>query len=384
MKIKDVKALPLRAPRPEAGRESPDHFLPYWESLSKAGVRSHYVSCFVQITTDEGITGIGECTVREVPEAHAAIIEKLLKPIVRGEDPFSVEVLWERMFAALRTRGHSEGYFVEAISGVDIALWDIMGKATNLPVHKLLGGAHSDKVKAYASSIFFGKPENVAKEARALVANGHDQMKLKIGLGEPDIENVKAIRDAVGYDVDLMVDANSAFNRQSAIRIGRKLERYEVFWFEEPVPPDDIEGYIEVSRALDIPICGSESLFGRYNYRDLISKKAVDFVQPNIARCGGITECRKIAAIAEAFNTPFTPHNGLSGAGCRAATLQFVSTLPRELFLTYEFMYRPTGLGNEILKKPLEKFKNGYLELPKKPGLGIELSDTVISKYLVK
>lgn len=384
MKVKDVRAIPLRAPRPEAGRESPDHFLPYWESLSKAGVRSHYVSCFVEVQTDEGITGIGECTVREVPEAHAAIIEKLLKPIVLGEDPFDVEVLWERMFAALRTRGHSEGYFVEAISGVDIALWDIMGKATKLPVHKLLGGAHSDRVKAYASSIFFGKPENVAREAKTLVENGHDQMKLKIGLGDADIENVKAIRDAVGNDVDLMVDANSAFNRQSAIAMGRKLERYEVLWFEEPVPPDDIDGYVEVSRALDIPICGSESLFGRYNYRDLISKRAVDIVQPNIARCGGITECRKIAAIAEAFNTPFTPHNGLSGAGCRAATLQFVVTLPRELFLTYEFMYRPTALGNEVLKEPLEKFKDGYLELPKKPGLGIELNRQVVSKYVVK
>jgi D-arabinonate dehydratase/D-galactarolactone cycloisomerase len=389
MRIIDVKALPLLAPRPETGIRHADHYLPYWDSLSKTGVRGHYVSCFVEVHTDEGITGIGECTVREVPRAHAQIIEELLKPILIGNDPFDVEVLWERMFATLRTRGHLGGFFMEAVSGVDIALWDIMGKATNLPVHKLLGGNHADKVKAYASSVYFGEPSQVVEEVRRLVEMGHDQVKLKVGMGQmglgrnADIENIKAIRDAVGYDMDLMVDANSAFTAHSAIRFGRKLERYEVYWFEEPVPPDDIDGYAEVARALDIPIAGSESRFAKYDFRDLIVRRAVDIVEPDIARCGGITECKKIAAMAEAYDLCYTPHNGLSGAGCRAATLQFVAHLPQELFLTYEYMYRPSVFGTEILTKPLEKFKDGYLELPKEPGIGIELKRDVVSKYLV-
>lgn len=387
MKIIDIITHPLLAPRPEAGKETPDHFLPYWTKLSKSGVRAYHIACFVKVVTDENIVGIGECTVRQVPESHASIIENLLKPIIIGEDPFDVEVLWEQMFSSLRTRGHSEGFFLEAISGVDIALWDIIGKATSKPVHKLMGGAHSGLVKAYASSIYFGTPEEVASEARRLTESGHDQMKLKVGMSrmgmgrDADIMNVKAIRDAVGYEVDLMVDANSAFTPASAVAFGRKLEHYEVSWFEEPVPPDDMEGYIEVARSLDVPVCGSESLFGRYNYRDLISKRAVDIAQPNVARCGGLSEAKKIAAIAEAYDTPMTFHIGLSGAGCRAASLQLAATLPRELFLTYEYMYRPSVIGNEVLQDPVEKFKSGYVELPTKSGLGIDLRDEVLEKY---
>ncbi len=387
MKITNIEAYPLRTPRPETGKATPDSFLPYWTHLAKAGIRSYYVTCFVKVITDEGLEGIGECTVREAPEAHAEIIERLLKPIVIGNDPFDRQVLWERMLATLRTRGHSEGFFLEAISGIDLALWDLTGKKLGLAVHKLLGGAHEDRVKAYASSIFFGKPEDVADEARRLAEQGHDQMKLKIGMSSAglgrgaDIANVKAIRDAVGYDVDLMVDANSAFSARTAIYMGRKLEHYEAYWFEEPVPPDDLDGYIQVSHALDIPVSGSESLFGRYNFRDLIVKHAVDIVQPDIGRCGGISECQKIAAMAEAYDISFTPHIGFSGGGVRAATLQFVSTLPREIFLTYEYMYRPSVIGNEVLKEPLERFHKGYLELPTKPGLGIELNEQVLAVY---
>lgn len=380
MKIVDVKAYPLLAPREEVI----SGYLPYSETLSKT-VRRAYASCFVKVLTDEEVAGVGESIVREVPEATAAIVERLLKPIVVGSDPFDVEVLWERMFNALRTRGHSRGYFVEAISGVDCALWDTMGKALRLPVHKLLGGAHEDRVKAYASSILFGSTTEVAEKARELVEKGHDQMKLKVGMEpERDVENVQALRDAVGYGVDLMVDANSGYNAHTAIRVGRKFERYECYWLEEPVPPDDLGGYVEVSRALDMPVCGSESLFGRYDYRELIAKRAVDIVQPDIARSGGISECRKIAAMAEAFNKPYTPHVGLSGAGCRAATLQFVATLPREIFLTYEYMFMPNPLAEEVLAEPIENFKDGYVELPKRPGLCLELKEEAMSKYLVK
>ena len=370
MKIVDVRAFPLASPR----RENISGHLPYEEHL-KGIARAGYYATFVKITTDDGIQGWGESICREVPQASAAIIENLFRRLLLGQDPLDIEVIWERLFHTLRTRGHSEGFFLEAISGVDCALWDIAGKHFHLPVHKLIGGAHQEKVKAYASSILMQEPEEVVRTAQRLVDGGHDQIKIKVGRGEADIKAVKGIRDACGYGVDIMVDANSAYNAATAVKWGRKFEKYECMWLEEPVPPDDINGYVKVARALDIPICGSESLFGRYNFRDLIVNDAVDIVQPDVARVGGISEIRKITAIASAFDVPITLHVGLSGAGCRAAALQVAPTLPRELFLNYEIYFLPNPLHTDILNSPIEKFKDGYLEVPKGEGLSLDLNE---------
>ena len=379
MKITKVEAFPLAAPR----KENISGHLPYEEYL-KGIARAGYYATFVKITTDEGLIGWGESISREVPQASAAIIKELFSKLLIGQDPLNTEVLWERMLHTLRTRGHSEGFFMEAISGVDCALWDIVGKHFKVPVHKLIGGAHEDKVKAYASSILFGKPEEVVNTARKLVDQGHDQIKIKVGRGEEDVRTVKAMRDALGNNVEIMVDANSAYTAASAIRWGRKFEKYDCMWLEEPVPPDNITGYIKVAKALDIPVCGSEGLFGRYNYRDLIVTGAVDIIQPDVARVGGISEIKKITAIASAFHIPITLHVGLSGAGCRAAALQVAPTLPRELFLNYEIYYLPNPLHTEIIKKPVEIFNKGYLELPKEPGLGLNLDENKMMKFLAK
>jgi L-alanine-DL-glutamate epimerase-like enolase superfamily enzyme len=379
MKITKVDTFPLVAYR----KENISGHLPYEKHL-KGIARTGYYATFVKITTDEGHVGWGESICREVPQATAAIVEKLFAKILVGQDPLDNEVLWERMFHTLRSRGHSEGFFVEAISGVDCALWDIAGKHYNVPVHKLIGGAHEDKVKAYASSILFGKPEDVAKEASKLSAQGHDQIKIKVGRGEDDVKSVKLIRDRLGYDIDIMVDANSAYNIATAIKWGRKFEKYECMWLEEPVPPDDIQNYVKITKALDIPICGSEGLFGRYNHRDLLVSGAVDIIQPDIARVGGISEIKKIIAMTSAFDIPITLHVGLSGAGCRAAALQVAPTIPRELFLNYEIYYLPNPLNTGITKKPIEVFKDGYVELPKEPGLGLHLDETSMMKFLAK
>ena len=379
MKITRVEAFPLAAPR----KENLSGHLPYEEHL--AGIaRAGYYSTLVKITTDEGVFGWGESIAREVPEASAAIIERLFRPLLLNQDPLDVEVLWERMLHTLRTRGHSEGFFIEAISGVDIALWDIAGKHFGVPVYKLLGGAHEKRVKAYASSILYGKTKAIVDTATKLVEAGHDQIKIKVGRGEEDVDALKAMRDALGYGVDIMVDANSAFNVASAIRWGRKYEKYECMWFEEPVPPDDIRGYVSVARALDIPVCGSEGLFGRYNYRDLMTQGAVDIIQPDIARVGGISEARKITAMASAFDIPITLHVGLSGPGCRAATLQLAPVLPRELFLNYEIYFLPNPLHTDIIDRQIETFDKGYLEVPDGPGLNLEINQNKMAKFLVR
>lgn len=395
MKIVDIKAYPLAAPRPGVGTDKPDHYIPYWKELSAAGVRSNYYSCIVEIKTDEGVTGYGESIVREVPEAHAFIIEKLFKKILLGRNPAPIEDLWETMFASLKTRGHFAGYFVEALSGVDIALWDIVGKSRNTPVYKLIGGPTSDKIKAYASSVYwhyFAKniPENVASEARKLVEAGHDQIKIKIGISkmgaakDADIEMIKAVRDEVGSDVDIMVDANSAYSLDEAIEMGRALEKYEVLWFEEPLPPHDWEDYVKLAKTLDIPVAGGESLFSRYTFRDFITKGGLDIVQPDLSRCGGITEFMKITNLCKTHGAKLAPHTGLSGIGSRAAALHVCAALPRDMFVSYEYMYKHDNpLVEELSAEPIEKFSDGYLQLPKGVGLGIKLNPKALGEFVV-
>ena len=373
MKITNVTAIPLSVAR----KRKTAQFVPYSQELK---ILTSIQTCFVKVQTDANLYGTGECTVRETPEAHAAVIEKLLKPVLLGADPCDVEALWTRMFNTLRTRGHNGGIFFEALAGVDCALWDLWGKMQGKPVYKLLGGELRKRVKAYASSVLFG--ENAPTLARRLVEKGHDQIKLKVGMDfRTDVMNVKGIRDAVGYDVELIADANSAYGTTQAVKLGRHLERYEVKWFEEPVAPDNINGYIELARTLDIPIAAGESHFSKYTFLELMSKRAVDIIQPNISRSGGITECRKILSMAEAFNMQYAPHTGLSGAGCRAATLQLAATIPEDIFLTYEYGIFPHPFGDPILVDPVERFSKGFVDVPDRPGLGLELNNELVEKY---
>ncbi len=395
-KIKYVKAYPLAAERPGVSAERPDHYLPYWKELSAAGIRSKYYMLLVEIGSDDGLVGWGEALVREVPTAHLEIVERLLAPIILGQDPLAIEELWQRMFASLKTRGHFGGFFVEAISGVDIALWDLAGKTLGMPVHRLLRGPTSDRVKVYASSVYWHymdklSPESVAKEVLKLREQGLDLVKIKIGMekiesGGPKVRDIlKSVRDHAGYDVGIMVDANSAYNVNEAIRVGRDLERYEVIWFEEPLPPNNVEGYAELRRKLDVMIAGGESLFTKYQFMEYVRRKALDVLQPDIARVGGITEFVKIAAIAEAEGLFIAPHVGLSGPGCRAATLQVSAAIPREVFLSYEYMYkRDNPLARELPKQAVEVVDKGFIEVCKSPGICFEPDTAKVREFLFR
>ncbi len=394
-KIAYVRAYPLAAERAGVSLDRPDHYLPYWRELALAGVRGKYYMLLVEVGSDDGYVGWGEGLVREAPTAHVEIVERLLAPIILGQDPLAIEELWQRMFAALKTRGHFGGYFIEALSGVDIALWDLAGKILGIPVHRMLRGPTFDRIKAYASSIYWHymdklSPDSVAKEVLRLSEQGFDQVKIKIGMekmgvGGPSVQDVlKAVRDLVGYGVTIMVDANSAYSVNEAIRVGRVLERYEVLWFEEPLPPNNIEGYAELRRKLDVMIAGGESLFTKYQFMEYVRKRALDVLQPDIARVGGITEFMKVAAIAEAEGLLIAPHVGLSGPGCRAASLQASAALPREVFLTYEYMYKgDNALARELPRKPIEVFNRGYLEICKEPGTCFEPNRDAIKKFIV-
>ncbi len=382
MKIVDVLAYPVyaEAKTPISG------YLPYEEEIGEK-IRKGYSACFVKVSTDEADYGFGESLVREAPQATAQVVENLLKRIIVGKNPLDVEVLWEEMFSTLKTRGHLKGYFIEALSGVDIALWDLKGKLLNQPVYNLLGGRFQSKLKAYASSIVFGKPEVMAKRAREWVNEGHDQIKVKVGMDvERDAMNLRAIRNEVGYDVEIMVDANSAYNFSKALKLGKILESLQISWFEEPVPPYDLEGYKQLKRKIDVPICAGESHFTRYDFRDLIINECIDIAQPDVARAGGISECMKIANLARTFNIPYTPHIGLSGAGCRSASIHLSASLPKEAFLTYEIYdikESPNPLASDICFSPVEIFSNGYVEVNDKAGLGLEINEEKLKSYLV-
>jgi len=247
MKITEVKARVLCAPLSEPWR------------IARATMSRMYAT-LVFLKTDSGLVGIGECLTRLAPSALAAIVEETLAPLLWNRDPFEVERLWEEMYGVMRARGHSKGFMVEAISGVDIALWDLMGKALQQPVHRLLGCYSSAPLPAYASSILFKGKEAMVKEAEDLASSGFSAIKLKIGMGiEQDLENVRSLRRALGEKVELMVDANCGYDRRAALKVGRELQGQQVYWFEEPLPPEDLEGYAMLSQALDVPIAAGES-----------------------------------------------------------------------------------------------------------------------------
>ncbi|MFN4133608.1 MAG: mandelate racemase/muconate lactonizing enzyme family protein [Candidatus Hadarchaeales archaeon] len=396
MKITEVNAYPLAVPRPGVATTKPDHYLPHWKELSAAGVRSNYYACIVEIKTDEGITGYGESLVREVPEAHAAIVKKLLAKIILGQDPARVKELWEIMFSSLCTRGHFGGFFVEALSGVDAALWDILGKAKGKPVYRLLGGPTMEKIKAYASSIYWhyftkAAPEEVAKEAVKLVEAGHDHMKIKVGASkmgggrDADVKMIKAVRDAVGKDIEIMADANSAFSVEEALKVGKQLEKLEVKWFEEPIPPHDVDGYVKLAKSLDMNIAGGESLFSSYTFRDFFTRGGLDIAQPNLSRCGGPTEYLKILKLCEAHGVRLAPHVGLSGPGSRAAGLHASAATPRKIFVAYEYMYKQDNpLNTALLEEPIEFFEKGHLAIPRDLGLGMKLKLEKLNEFLVR
>ena len=347
-------------------------------------------SCIVEIETTDGITGWGECY---GPSAVAkAYLETQFAPRIVGRDAFDVEVIWEDLYNRIKDYG-GQGMAASALSGIDIALWDIIGKACNRPIHKLIGGAHRTEVTAYATGLYFidmnRLVEEAVEEAQEFVENGFSAIKMKIGLGsiKLDIERVAAVRKAIGDDMRLMVDANHCFSVPQAIRIGRELEKLNVEWFEEPISPEDIDGYVEVTRALDMAVAGGENGFTRWGFRDLVVRKAMDIVQPDVCAAGGISECRKIAALASAHGVECVPHAWGSAIGL-AATLHFLAALPDQ---PPSFKPMPPLLELEQCENPFRDLlarepivqKHGKVQVPTGAGLGIEIDRSVLERYRV-
>lgn len=345
-------------------------------------------TCLVEIETDDGIVGWGECY---GPSAVAkAFIDTQLAAQVIGRDPFDVEVIWEHLYNRIKDYGQT-GMAIAAISGIDIALWDIVGKACGKPVHKLIGGAFRTEVEAYATGLYFVDRdrlvEEAVEEALAFKAEGFKAIKMKIGLGSiaRDYDRVKAVREAVGPQIRLMVDANHCFSVPMAIRLGRRLEELDIDWFEEPISPEDIDGYVQVTNALDMAVAGGENDFTRWGFREAITRKAMDIVQPDVCAAGGITECKKIATLASVHGVECVPHAWGSAVGL-AATLHFLAAIPDQPPSLYpvppmlEFEQCENPFRDHLATEPIVQ-KDGRVAVPEGPGLGIDIDRAVIDRY---
>jgi len=343
-----------------------------------------FTATLVELTTDDGITGIGECIARKAPRVTDTVLRDLLWPVIEGRDPRDAGGIWDDEFRQLRGWGHYRGFVQEAMSGVDQALWDIVAQAQGIPVYKALGGAGRDRVPVYASSVYIAELDTMQRETREQVAKGHVALKMKVGrtpeLGglRMDIESVRAVREAAGPAVELGIDVNSAYDAATAIRFCGAVERYDITFLEEPVYPDDIDGYEQIRRHTTIGLACGESEFGIFGFRELLRRRAVDIVQPDIARVGGFTGGMRLGALVHAHNVRYAPHTGFSCGVAQLATLHLAASVPN--LYKSELMFIDNPLA-QLFQEPLPDASKGVVELPKKPGLGLALDKKKIAKY---
>ena len=391
MKIRDVRTISVEytLPRPV--------FDANYTMASKPAL-------LVEVETDTGLVGLGEAAHFGGPlVSTATVIEQELRPYLLGQDPRETERLWELMHR--RAYKHARGGIViAAISGVDIALWDLRGKLAGMPLWRLLGG-YRRRVPAYATGGFYAEGKGVpelADEMRAYCRHGFRAVKLKVGRnsgieGSPlramadrgvcevslaeDLARVRAVREAIGPDVRLMVDANGAWDVPTAVRMGRALEELDVYWFEEPVWPDDLAGSAEVAAKVAIPIAGYETCsYGTVSFRDYIAARAVHFVQPDVAWAGGLTETLKIAHLAQAANLPLAPHIHGSAVGVAAAAHLLGAVRNGSMA---EMVFPAHPLMGDLVREPLVVDGTGEIDLGERPGLGIELDPDAVKRYRV-
>ncbi len=339
----------------------------------------------VRVHTDDGIVGLGEVSPMNAAVTHA-FVENVLAPLVIGADARDIERVWHRMFHSAYKLGPM-GAHLNAMAGIDIALWDIAGKAAGVPVYVLLGGRVRDRVEVYASSMSRDmEPVEEARRAALLREQGYRAYKMHSATrwmydSGPDrtVETVREVRAATDDAFEIMVDVNNAYLPHTAVRVARRLEEYRVFHFEEPIAAHDYDGYARLVSKVDIPIAAGEQSYTRWQFRDLIVHGAVDIVQPDVVKCGGISEFLKIAAVASAFNRPVTVHNTQPVVGTMAHLHLWLSV--HGCLYPQEYNIERHALRDEwpiAARGPV--VRDGWIEAPTEPGLGVELDEDVVSR----
>ncbi|MGQ9367532.1 mandelate racemase/muconate lactonizing enzyme family protein [Azospirillum sp. ST 5-10] len=351
----------------------------------------------VEVETDGGLTGWGECFgPGNVALGNRAIVEKTIAPMLLGEDALAREALWHKVYNALRDHGQ-KGMPLQALSGIDIALWDIAGQAAGLPLYRLLGGPCRERVPVYGYGMMLQRVPDLAdrfrEEAAVLGQEPFVGVKMKVGRGpREDIALVEAVRDALPDDKLLMVDANHCYSIREAVSVGRALDRLGVYWFEEPLAPEDRVGYRELRTAIDTNVAGGEAEFSRFGFRDLLADRCVDILQPEVCGLGGITEYLKVTALAAAQLVPVVNH--VWGSAVAVATnMHLLMTLPdmpggaHPIPPMLEFDTTPNRFRDELLTEPLaireQLREHGAVRPPERPGLGIAPDRDFIKAYAV-
>jgi L-alanine-DL-glutamate epimerase-like enolase superfamily enzyme len=333
------------------------------------------VTSIIQVTTDDGLTGLGAAY--SYPDLVRPIVERQFKPMLVGCDPMETDALWDKMYQMTRWYGR-KGAAISALGGIDIALWDLRGKALGKPVYKLLGG-NRHSVPAYASGLFWRDDvSDLGKEARRHLDRGFRRVKMRTGRSEEfDMDAIAAVRGAIGPDGDIMVDGSHRYTLEVAERMGRFLAEKRVFWFEEPFPPEDLDSFVSLRQQLETPLAAGENEFGVQGFRELLRAKAVDIIQPDASRTGGISECVRIARMAADFGVRVAPHTW-SDAVALMANAHFIAATPHSI--TVEIDQTGNPFMEELLAEPPE-IKDGLLSLSDRPGLGIDLNFDTVKKY---
>jgi L-alanine-DL-glutamate epimerase-like enolase superfamily enzyme len=354
-----------------------------WDRGDSMGTFRFHGWTIVEIETDEGMIGLGNVAL--APRIAKAIIDQYLAPLVIGHDPFDHEYLWQRMYRSTHAWGR-KGIGMAAISAIDIALWDLMGKAVGRPVFKLLGGRTKEKIPCYASKLYRTDLNEMQREAQTYMDQGFSAVKMRFGYGPKDgpqgvrenIKSVEAVREVVGDDVDLMLECYMGWNLEYTKRILPKLERFDPRWLEEPVLADDIDGYAELNKMTNIGISGGEHEFTSYGFKQLLDKRAVSVIQYDTNRVGGITAAHKINALAEVYGVPVIPHAGQMHN--YHLTMSTLASPMSEYFPVHD-----VEVGNELFYYIFEGDPtpvNGFIDLDENlPGLGLTLSDKYLDQF---
>ncbi len=340
-------------------------------------------TCLVKITADDGTVGWGEAHAPLGPRATKAVVEDVLGPILLGADPLAIDLLWERMYGSMRLRGHSTGYQLEAISGVDIALWDLAGKLLGVPIYRLLGGPYRTSLPAYASGVPGATIAERVTAARGFIDTGYTAMKLSIGRGDidSDLATVAAVAEVIGGKADLLIDAHGAYTAENALYVGRKLQDMGVYWLEDPLTPEDVAGYVHLSASLDMAIAAGETECNRWQFAERLSRRAVDVILPDICRAGGISEGRRIATVASLYATKWAAHVSMGSSVHVAAAAHLAAASAN--FLVFEFSSTPNPIGEGLLTAPLHP-EGGYLQVPDGPGLGIDFDEEKLRAHIAE
>ncbi|MFW6175146.1 MAG: mandelate racemase/muconate lactonizing enzyme family protein [Chloroflexota bacterium] len=391
MKITGITAYPIRVRRDSGGEatqtrdtESRPPVIDYGDYFIDASAFTsiysrHHETTVVKLETDTGIVGWGEAQSPVSPRTTKAIVEDLIRPLVMDRDPFDVEAIWTKAYGAMRERGHPTGFYVDALAGMDLALWDILGKATSKPAHRLIGGRYRDRVELYAG-MGGTDPADVADKAEEHVRKGYRALKLHLLVDRHGVaEIVRAVRERVGWGVGLMVDVHMRHDVTGAILLGRELEKLGVLWLESPTVPDDIQGQAEIARALDMAVAIGEWSRTRYEMREAFERRAYDITMPDIARTG-LTEGKRIATLADTYNIPVSPHVGGGGILSVAATVQYSASIPN--FRIMEHSETANAIKSAYLKKPFEPVDGAFV-LDDTPGLGLDIDEAALESLVV-